>query len=132
MSRLYMLDTDTVSFALRSHGCVAGAIREHRPSELCVSVISVAELRFGAESRRSKKIHRALDAFLHDIPVLAFDQRAAEAFGATCAKLDGRGEPIGQFDTLIAAHAISVSATLVTNNTKHFARVPGLEIENWV
>ena len=127
-----MLDTDTVSFALRTHGQVASAIRQHRPSDLCVSSISVAELRFGAESRGSKKIHRALDGFLHDVLVLAFDQRAAEAFGTICATLEARGEPIGQLDTLIAAHAISVGATLVTNNTKHFARVRGLEIENWV
>ena len=127
-----MLDTDTVSFALRNHGRVADTIRERRPSELCVSAISVAELRFGAESRGSKKIHRALDAFLHDIAVLSFDQRAAEWFGSTCATLEGRGEPIGQLDTLIAAHALSIGATLVTNNSKHFARVQGLEIENWV
>lgn len=64
--------------------------------------------------------------------VLAFDRRAAEAFGATCATLERLGEPICQLDTLIAAHAISVGATLVTNNTKHFGRVPGLETENWV
>ncbi len=132
VTRLYLLDTDTVSFALRGQGDASTNIREHRPSELCVSAISVAELRFGAESRGSKKIHRALDGFLQAIAILAFDQRAANSFGTIAAFLESRGEPIGPLDTMIAAHAISVGATLVTNNTKHFSRVPNLVIANWV
>ena len=132
VTRLYLLDTDTVSFALRGQGEVAANIRAHRPSDLCVSAISVAELRFGAESRGSKKIHRALDGFLHGIATVAFDERAANSFGTIAAMLESRGAPIGPLDTMIAAHAVSMGATLVTNNTKHFSRVFDLVIENWV
>jgi tRNA(fMet)-specific endonuclease VapC len=131
VTQLYLLDTDTVSYALRGQGDVVTNIRGHRPSDLCISAISVAELRFGAESRGSKKLHRALDGFLHGIATVAFDQRAANSFGSIAALLEARGEPIGPLDTMIAAHAISIGATMVTNNTKHFSRVPDLLIENW-
>ena len=128
---LFMLDTDTVSFALRGVGAVATRLAEHRPSELCVSAITIAELRFGADKRRSRKIHRAIDQFLSGVDVLAFDNAAAVRFGAVAAVLAASGAPIGQMDTLIASHALSVAATLVTNNQRHFSQVRGLELENW-
>src|SRR5258706_11761299 len=128
---LYMLDTDTVSFALRGVGDVAVQLAQHKRSELCLSAITVAELRFGADKRRSRKIHRAIDAFLSGVDVLAFDVSAAERFGAIAAVLAASGGPIGQMDTLIAGHALSVHATLVTNNDRHFSRVTGLRTENW-
>lgn len=129
---LYMLDTDTVSFALRGIGAVGLRLAKHKRSELCLSAITVAELRFGADKRHSRKIHRAVDAFLSGVEVLAFDNSAAERFGAIAAALATRGEPIGQMDTLIAGHALSVGATLVTNNQRHFSKVTGLKAENWV
>jgi len=129
---LFMLDTDMVSFALRGHGNVAAALARRLPSEVCVSAMTLAELRFGAERRRSKKIHSAIKAFVSAVRVLPFDAVAAESFGAVAAALADGGVPIGQMDTLIASHALAVDATLVTNNQKHFAKVPGLRLENWV
>src|SRR5450432_983178 len=128
---LFMLDTDTVRFALRGVGAVAARLAKHKRSELCLSAITVAELRFGADKRRSRKIHQAIDAFLSGVEVLAFDNSAAEKFGAIAAALATAGEPIGQMDTLIAGHALAVRATLVTNNQRHFSKVNGLKIENW-
>jgi tRNA(fMet)-specific endonuclease VapC len=128
---IFMLDTDTVSFALRGVGAVAARLAKHKRSELCLSAITVAELRFGAEKRRSRKIHQALDAFLSGVDVLAFDNSAAEKFGVIAAALATAGEPIGQMDTLIAGHALAVRATLVTNNQRHFSKVNGLKLENW-
>jgi tRNA(fMet)-specific endonuclease VapC len=128
---LFMLDTDTVSFALRGVGGVATRLANHKRSELCLSPITVAELRFGADKRRSRKIHLAIDAFLSGVEVLAFDSSAAGKFGTIAAALAASGEPIGQMDTLIAGHALSVNATLVTNNQRHFSKVTGLKIENW-
>lgn len=128
----FMLDTDTVSFALRGVGAVAIRLAERKPSELCMSAVTLAELRFGAAKRGSRRIHRAIEAFLTGVEVLPFDEAAAERFGAIAAVLSSDGEPIGQMDTLIAAHALSVSATLVTNNARHFSKVRGLKIENWV
>jgi tRNA(fMet)-specific endonuclease VapC len=126
-----MLDTDTVSFALRGQGRVAARLLDHRPSELCISSITVAELRFGAEARRSRKLHRLISTFVEAVAVVPFDERAADRFAAVAAALARRGEPIGTFDTLMAAHALSLGLTFVTNNVKHFGRVVGLKAENW-
>jgi tRNA(fMet)-specific endonuclease VapC len=129
---LFMLDTDSVSFALRGVGGVASEIARHSPPELCVSSITVAELRFGANKRRSRKIHRAIEAFLSAMDVRAFDAIAATQFGVIAAVLSRSGVPIGGMDTLIASHAVSVGATLVTNNERHFSKVAGLRLENWL
>ena len=128
----FMLDTDTVSFALRGHGNVGAELARRAPSELCVSAITVAELRFGADRRRSKKIHAAIQAFVSAVQVMPFDVAAADRFGAVATALADSGVPIGQMDTLIASHALAVTAILVTNNQKHFAKVRGLHLDNWV
>ena len=128
----YMLDTDTVSFALRGRGAVASRLLSHRPSEICISSITLAELRFGAEARRSRKLHRLIDTFVGSVMVVPFDEAAADQFAPVAAALARRGEPIGTFDTLMAAHALSWGLTFVTNNSKHFQRVGGLKTENWV
>jgi tRNA(fMet)-specific endonuclease VapC len=129
---LYMLDTDSVSYALRGHGRVGVRIIDHAPSELCVSAITVAELRFGADRRKSAKLHRLIDTFTDAIGVVPFDEACAATFGKLANKLVAKGRPIGSYDTLIAAHAIALRVTLVTNNQKHFGHVDGLKIENWV
>ena len=130
MSR-YMLDTDTVSFALRGQGRAAGRILEHLPSELCISSITLAELRFGAESRHSKKLHALITTFVGSVQAVSFGAAAADRFGEVAAALARRGEPIGTLDTLLAAHALSLDLTFVSGNAKHFARVAGLKTESW-
>jgi tRNA(fMet)-specific endonuclease VapC len=127
-----MLDTDTVSFALRGQGGVTIRLLEHRPSELCISSITLAELRFGAEARRSRRLHHLISTFVESVGVVSFDRSAATHFGTVAASLARRGEPTGMFDTLMAAHALSLGLTFVTNNTQHFGRVVGLRTENWV
>lgn len=126
-----MLDTDTVSFAMRGVGDVKRAIVARAPNALCMSAITLAELRYGADHRRSRKIHGVIDAFAASVAVVPFDEAAASRFGAVAAAFVREGTPIGEYDALIAAHAISLGVTLVTNNTKHFGRVHGLRIENW-
>jgi tRNA(fMet)-specific endonuclease VapC len=132
MNRRFMLDTDTVSFVLRGEGRAAENLTARTPSEVCLSAISLSELRFGAEKRRSKRLHRLIDVFASTVDVVPFDTAAAAAFGRIAASLESKGSPIGAFDTLIAAHALSLELTLVTNNTKHFVRVRGLKTENWL
>jgi tRNA(fMet)-specific endonuclease VapC len=128
----FLLDTDTVSFALRGQGQVGVHLLSHRPSEIHLSSITLAELRYGAERKRSRKLHRLIDTIIKAVTVLPFDQNAADHFGTVATTLSRQGTPIGEFDTLIAAHALAVRMTLVTNNTRHFARVPGLKTENWI
>jgi len=128
----YMLDADTVSYALRGHGRVGTRLLEHQPSEVCISAITLAELNFGAQAKRSQKIRNAIRRFTSDIAVVPFDEASAERFGVVAAALATRGQPIGLYDTLVAAQALSLGLTVVTNNTRHFSRVPGLAVENWV
>jgi tRNA(fMet)-specific endonuclease VapC len=126
----YMLDTDTVSFALRGQGGVGMRVLEHRPSELCISSITLAELRYGAERHRSRRLHRLISTFVDAIAIMPFDQSAADRFARVAAASARRGQPIGAFDTLLAAHALSLRLTFVTNDTRHFARIAGLSTEN--
>ena len=128
----YLLDTDSVSYALRGQGDVAATIKSRRPSELCVSAITLAELRFGADRKESRKLHGLIDVFTTAIEVVPFDEGAAVEFGRIGSLLAERGTPIGEFDVLIAAHAVALRCTLVTNNTRHFSKVPGLSLENWL
>jgi len=128
----FMLDTDTVSFALRGQGRIGARLLEHRPSQLCISSITLAELRFGAETRRSRRLHDLISTFVESVEAVAFDQRAAGQFATIATVLARRGAPIGTFDTLMAAHALSLGLTFVTNNTRHFGRVAGLKTENWL
>jgi tRNA(fMet)-specific endonuclease VapC len=127
----FLLDTDTVSYALRKQGKVVTRLLGHKPSDIGVSAISVAELRYGADRKQSARLHSAIDAFLAPLEVFPFGNVQAEAFGRLASVLAERGTPIGQFDVLIAAHALSLSLTLVTNNVRHFSKVPDLTIENW-
>jgi tRNA(fMet)-specific endonuclease VapC len=127
----YLLDTDTVSYALRGMGDVAARLRAVRPSEVGISAITLAELRFGADRKGSRKLHASIDAFGRAIAVAPFDDEAAAEFGRLGSLLAERGTPIGEMDVLIAAHAVTLKAVLVTNNVRHFSRVPGLAVENW-
>ena len=128
----FLLDTDSVSYALRGEGRAAEQIRAHRPSELGLSAITLAELRFGAERRGSRRLQRLLDAFVREVAVVPFNGEAADRFGKVAASLVSKGTPIGALDTMIAAHALQLGLTLVTHNLKHFRRVRGLEIVDWV
>lgn len=127
----YMLDTDSVSFALRGQGNVGSRLLEHKPPEICISAITLAELRYGADLRRSRKLHGLIRTFTRDVLVAAFDGAAADRYGTLAASLAHKGTPIGPYDTLIAAHALALGLTLVTNNTRHFDKVAGLKTQNW-
>jgi tRNA(fMet)-specific endonuclease VapC len=127
----YLLDTDTVSYALRGEGEVASRIRARKPSEISMSAITLAELRYGADRKRSRRLHSLIDTFAAAIEVIPFDENAAMEFGRIGNILAERGTPIGDFDVLIAAHAIALRCTLVTSNARRFLKVPGLTVENW-
>lgn len=127
----YLLDTDTVSFIIRGQGPAASRLTAHQPSEVCMSALTLAELRFGAERRHSRKLHGIIDTFAQSIQVMPFDDACAAAYGRIQSSLESKGPPIGTIDTLIAAHAFALNITLVSNNQKHFSKVRGLKIANW-
>jgi len=128
----YMLDTNTCIRALRSDATsrLAGKFNRHA-TQICISSIVLAELRFGAEnSQRVAENLEGLDQFVSRLEaVLNFDTIAAAEYGRVRAAL--RTAPIGPMDTLIASHARSQNLIVVTANVGEFARVPGLEVETW-
>jgi tRNA(fMet)-specific endonuclease VapC len=132
MSR-WMLDTDICSFILRrSNERVLRRLRSIAVGDAAISVITKAELLCGAAlSARRDHDSDAVEAFLRHLDVVAFADSAAAHYAEIRADLKRRGAMIGANDLLIAAHARSLGLTLVTNNTREFGRVRGLEIENW-
>lgn len=107
--------------------------RARAGADISISAVTYAELSSGAErSQHVERYSRAIRLFCERLSgVLAWDRAAADEFAALEAELRRLGRPIGRNDTMIAAHALSLRRVLVTNNQRHFARVPGLELENW-
>jgi len=128
----YMLDTNTCIRALKAEATSKLAARFNRHAEqLCISSIVLAELHYGAENsqRVVENLHQIMLFTARLEAVLDFDARAAEEYGRVRASV--RKQPIGPFDTLIAAHALSRRLILVTGDVFEFSRVPSLEIETW-
>jgi len=130
----YLLDTNICIYIIKKRPPeVLERLVSLDPEEVGVSSITVAELEYGvAKSSRPRQNQEALLNFLAPLQILAFDDQAAQHYGKIRAYLERKGQTIGAMDLLIAAHARSLSLTLVTNNEKEFSRVPGLTVENWV
>lgn len=127
-----MLDTKIVSeLVRRPQGDVARRAMALEPGAVGISVIVAAELRYGAERRRSPKLTQQVDAVLSAIETLPIAPPADGHYGSIRADLERVGRSIGHNDLLIAAHARALDTTLVTRNLKEFRRVPGLLIEDW-
>ena len=128
-----MLDTNICIYAMKNKpASVLNHLRKNMNTGLCISTITLAELEHGVCKSASRERNEvALLKFLALLKVLPFDESAAVEYGRICAYLQSLGTPIGPMDTLIAAHALSKSLVLVTNNVREFERVPNLAIENW-
>ena len=130
----YLLDTDTVSYAIRgAYPALDMRLASVTPRLMAISVVTRAELMYGLERRGNPRgLSRVVHSFLERLPTLPWDNAAADTFAKVRVQLEKRGTPIGFADTMIAAHALSLKATLVTNNLKHFQQVKGLLVENWI
>jgi tRNA(fMet)-specific endonuclease VapC len=116
----------------RSNAAVMLKLQSVEVAEVCVSAITKCELMYGVEvSPQRQRDEAALSAFLRHVQVLDFSAGAALDYAGIRADLKQRGALIGGNDLLIAAHALSLGLTLVTNNTAEFGRVKGLKVENW-
>lgn len=128
-----MLDTDTCIAILNRDARVRPHLEKHTPSQLRMSAVTLAELRFGvARSKNGKRAASNLRVLLSRVAALPFDGAATNRYGEIRAHLEARGTPIGPLDTLIAAHAVALRRILVTHNTREFRRVPGLDVEDWL
>lgn len=129
----FMLDTNICIYAIKHRPPeVIAQLRAHEAAGLGVSSITVAELFFGAEKSGSARNLAALRHFLEPLEIADFDRAATEAYGRVRRQLEAAGTPIGPLDTQIAAHALALDVTLVSNNIRAFERVAGLRVENWV
>ena len=127
-----MLDTNVVSDLLRQpDGTVARRTAAYERGSIAISIIVAAELRYGAHRRGSMRLTRQVEAVLSAIEILPLSEPADRHYGMLRFELERLGRPIGRNDLLIAAHARSLGAILVTNNTGEFSRVPGLKVEDW-
>lgn len=129
----FLLDTNTCIYVINERPPeVVKRFRRYRLGDLGVSAVTVAELAYGVEKSRSNRNRAALDHFLLPLVIARFDREAALVYGTIRAPLESKGRAIGPLDMLIAAHALSLGATLVTNKEREFNRVAGLAVENWV
>lgn len=129
----FLLDTNIVIYVLKRRPMEVMSQFNANSSRMAISVITLAELMHGAE--KSSKVQAnlfAIEDFCSRLEVLPYTAKAAQHYGAIRSSLEKSGQTIGVNDLHIAAHARSEGLVVVTNNVSEFARVPGLEIENWV
>jgi tRNA(fMet)-specific endonuclease VapC len=129
----YLLDTNIVSDLVRSpQGKVAQHIRKVGEAQVCTSIIVAVELRYGATKKGSPRLSAQLEAVLGALEVLPFQAPADAAYGLLRTRLEQAGRPVGANDLLIAAQALSLGYTVITDNEKEFAHVEDLRRENWL
>jgi tRNA(fMet)-specific endonuclease VapC len=128
-----MLDTNICIYIQRqAPPSVLKRFASLKPGQAVISVVTWGELLYGAaKSQKTRLVHKVLDEFTALVPVLPMSPECGECYGKVRADLEKRGQPIGNNDLWIAAHALASNVTLVTNNTKEFKRVSNLTVENW-
>jgi tRNA(fMet)-specific endonuclease VapC len=127
---MYMFDTNTVSQLFRQHPRLLAAMDRVPPSSVCISSITQAELLYGVAKRQNKALKQTVMMFLDAVTVYSWDSAAAHCYGAMRASMEKQGRPMGALDQLIAAHAVSRGATIVTSD-RAFTMVAELEVEDW-
>jgi tRNA(fMet)-specific endonuclease VapC len=129
----YLLDTNILSDAMWNRdGPVVKEITRVGQDQVCTSIIVASEMRYGAAKRASLRVSRRVSELLSTIDVLALEPPVDRVYGDLRVTLERAGRIIGPNDLLIAAQAIALGMTLVTDNEREFSRVPGLRVENWL
>ena len=130
---MILLDTNICIYIINAKPpAVLARFQQYRMGDIGLCSVVAAELAFGVAKSGSARNRQALEMFLAPLIILPFDAAAVWFYGDLRADLERRGTPIGSLDTMIAAHALSQQALLVTNNSREFAVVPGLRLDNWV
>lgn len=127
----FMLDTAISSYIIKRRPATLVERFEKHAETLSVSVMTAAELRFGAEKTARPKLAELVEAYLDRLAILDWTNEVSGHYARVRSELERSGKPIGNVDLLIASHAVSQRMTLVTNNLKHFSNVPGLKVEVW-
>ena len=134
MAARFLLDTNICIYIHRRRpGKVLARFQKLEPGDAAISVITWGELLYGAEkSKQRKKALEILAEFKTFVPVLPIPESAGNTYGIIRASLESMGQPIGNNDLCIAAHAKAAGLTIVTNNEREFRRIAGLKVQNWV
>ena len=129
----FMLDTNTCVYIIkRKPPDIIERFKRTEISQIGISSITLSELVYGvAKSSRPEQNQIALTQFVAPLEILPYGDDAAQYYGDLRVYLEKQGTPVGSLDMLIAAHALSIACTLVTNNEKEFIRIPELKIDNW-
>lgn len=128
----YMLDTDICIYVINARPpAVLERFLAHEAEGLGISAVTAGELYFGVRKSGSRRNLLALDRFLAPLEIAEYGAEAARSYGELRRALESKGTPIGPFDAQIAAHALALDLTLVSNNLREFKRVPKLRLENW-
>jgi len=131
----YVLDTNAVSALMKGTPAVVERLAATAPAEVAIPQPVLAEIAFGIErlprSKRRTSLQARFDLVSAELPRAEWTDAVSQAFGRIKAMLERRGMRIEDFDAAIAAHALSLEATLVTANLDHMVRVPGLRVEDW-
>ena len=129
----YLLDTNIVSDLVRNpRGRVQSRLAENGDEQVVTSIIVAAALRYGAARKGSPRLRAQLETVLGALEILSLDPPVDRIYGDLRAGLEAMGKPIGSNDMLIAAHALALGCTLVTDNEREFSQVKQLSIENWL
>jgi tRNA(fMet)-specific endonuclease VapC len=129
----YLLDTNIVSDLVRNpQGKVADQIIKVGETKICTSIIVAAELHYGSKKKQSQRLSSQIEAVLGALEILPFEKPADASYGSIRAQLERGGNPIGGNDLLIAAQALTLGYTVVTDNEREFSRVKDLHVENWL
>ncbi len=129
----FMLDTNVcVDLIRKKNDRILRRMKRRNPEELCVSSVTLSELEYGAAKSGNPDRNRlALAEFMTPLAVVPYDDAVAPVYGRVRAALEKAGTPIGPLDMMIAAHALSLGLTVVTDNEREFCRVAGLKVQNW-
>jgi len=129
---IYMLDTDTVSLVVRNNHSVIDNLIKHEEDEICISAITYAELSYGLEKKGSEKLFTTVGTIIGKLTIVNFNDSQAELYGKIRSDLEKSGDCLDDMDMLIAAAALSQDAVLVSHNTKHFSKIKGIKVEDWI
>jgi tRNA(fMet)-specific endonuclease VapC len=131
----YVLDTNTLSFAMAGEPSVCERLLALARTDVFLPQPVIAEVEYGLarlpKSRKKDRLRTRFQLFLDEIPRLPWTDEVSQVFGQAKAGLERRGVRIEDFDVAVAAHALAVGATLVTDNLDHMQRIPNLHVDNW-
>ncbi len=129
----YLLDTNICIYIMNKRPAkVIKRFKQYELGEIGLSTVTLSELKYGVAKSTNRKLNlQRLYEFINPLQILAYDEKASDAYGDIRHELEKFGQPIGPLDTLIAAHALSRDLVLVTNNDREFSRIEKLKVENW-